>query len=223
MAAETAPQSTAPAVLLRNRPGIRHEEWCQWPEVALEDMDSTFSGQQFLQSLIRKDPSDVDAIVRLPDTQDEDTWQYEQLRQVCLELNNLIVLLEPDCTPEKCPEMKADEWMYLCAAHATPQTCSAIDYSVHTLDHSIALLNSHKYFPSRVTVPESSIKHFQNIARRLYRIFAHAYYHHRELFSEFEIESHLYARFLSFSKHFKLIPEKLIIIPPDAIITRLDD
>ena len=40
---------------------------------------------------------------------------------------------------------------------------------------------------NRVTVPESSIKHFQSIARRLYRIFAHAYYHHRELFSEFEV------------------------------------
>ncbi|KAJ3292229.1 hypothetical protein HK104_005448 [Borealophlyctis nickersoniae] len=149
-------------------------------------MDSTFSGQQFLQSLIRKDPSDIDTIVRVPDTQDEDVWQYEHLRQVCLELNNLIVLMEGECTSSTCTEMKADEWMYLCAAHATPQSCCAIDYAVHTLDNAIALLNSQKYFPSRVSVPETSLKHFQNVARRLYRIFAHAWYHHREIFTEFE-------------------------------------
>lgn len=44
--------------------------------------------------------------------------------------------------------------------------------------------------PDRISMPEGSVKHFQNIARRLYRIFAHAYYHHRELFEEFEVSCH---------------------------------
>lgn len=42
----------------------------------------------------------------------------------------------------------------------------------------------------RISVPEPSLKHFQSIARRLYRIFAHAYFHHREIYEYFEV-SHL--------------------------------
>ncbi|RKO83462.1 Mob1/phocein [Blyttiomyces helicus] len=150
-------------------------------------MESTFAALQHLQNLIRKDPADLEAIVQVPENQDPDCWQYEHLRQVCLELNNLVVLLEPECTATSCPEMKADEWLYLCAAHTTPQSCSAIDYIVHTLDNATAVLNSNKYFPTRVSIQEPSLKHFQNVARRLYRIFAHAWYHHREIFQEFEV------------------------------------
>lgn len=39
----------------------------------------------------------------------------------------------------------------------------------------------------RISVPEPSLKHFQSIARRLYRIFAHAYFHHREIYESFEV------------------------------------
>lgn len=41
--------------------------------------------------------------------------------------------------------MKAtDEWLYLCAAHKAPKECCAIDYIIHTLDGTAALLN--RYF-----------------------------------------------------------------------------
>lgn len=62
--------------------------------------------------------------------------------------------------------------------------CCAIDYIIHTLDGTAALLNSDKYFPSRVSISEPSLKYFQSIARRLYRVFSHAYFHHRELFDQ---------------------------------------
>jgi hypothetical protein len=62
-------------------------------------------------------------------------------------------------------------------------------------------------------VPTNSAKHFQSIARRLYRIFAHAWFHHRSVFDDVEKRLHLYQRFLLFSKKFDLVPEKLIIIP----------
>ncbi|TPX31676.1 hypothetical protein SmJEL517_g05040 [Synchytrium microbalum] len=197
----------------RNRAGIRQEDWSNWAPTPLEDIDSTFALQQYLQEQIRQDSSAITKLIQVPDTQDEDTWQYEHLRQTCLELNTLVVMLEPDCTYETCPEMKADEWMYLCAAHLTPQSCCAMDYIIHTLDGTTALMNSPKFFPSRISMPEGSTKHFSNIARRLYRIFAHSYYHHREIFEEFEASTHLYARFLAFSTRFNLIQPKLIIIP----------
>ncbi|KAJ3341713.1 hypothetical protein HDU93_004347 [Gonapodya sp. JEL0774] len=181
-------------------------------------MDTTLALQQLIQSRVRADPTDVEAILTPPETIEEATWQYEQLRQICMELNSLVTLLEQECTYETCPEMKADEWQYLCAAHPSPQSCCAIDYIVHTLDGATALLNSHRHFPSRVSIPEPSIKQFQNIARRLYRVFAHAWFSHREIFLECESEHHLYARFLRFStSQYKLVPEQLSIIPADAL------
>ncbi|CAO3703433.1 unnamed protein product [Rhizopus stolonifer] len=91
--------------------------------------------------------------------------------------------------------------------------CPAIDYTIHTLDGATILLNNSKYFPSRISIPEPSLKHFQSVARRLYRIFAHAYFHHREIYEFFESDTHLYARFLTLSRAYGLIPSSLINIP----------
>lgn len=49
---------------------------------------------------------------------------YNVYRQVCLELSLLVVALENECTKENCPEMKADGWLYLCAAHPSTQSVS---------------------------------------------------------------------------------------------------
>lgn len=43
-----------------------------------------------------------------------------------------------------------EQWIFLCAAHKTPKECPAIDYTRHTLDGAACLLNSNKYFPSRL-------------------------------------------------------------------------
>ncbi|KAF9340626.1 hypothetical protein BGZ91_001094 [Linnemannia elongata] len=197
----------------RNLPGTKDECLYQWPQRPLESIESAFALREYLQSLIRQDPHNVDLIISLPSGQDEHAWLYEHLCQICLELNYLIVHLEPECTPEVCPEMRAEEWMYYCATHPTPRECCAIDYLTHTLDGASALLNNVKFFPSRICVPEGSVKNFQSIARRLYRIFAHAYFHHRDIFDAFEAETSLYDRFLKLSRSRKLITDKLIIIP----------
>ncbi|KAK3842193.1 MAG: Mob1/phocein [Linnemannia gamsii] len=197
----------------RNLPGTKDEGLYQWPKRPLESIESAFALREYLQSLIRQDPHNVDLIISLPSGQDEHAWLYEHLCQICLELNYLIVHLEPECTPEVCPEMRAEEWMYYCATHPTPRECCAIDYLTHTLDGASALLNNVKFFPSRICVPEGSVKNFQSIARRLYRIFAHAYFHHRDIFDAFEAETALYDRFLKLSRSRKLITDKLIIIP----------
>lgn len=101
--------------------------------------------------------------------------------------------------------------------------CPAIDYIIHTLDGATILLNNSKYFPSRlvfyfhflffswhfnfrISVPEPSLKHFQSIARRLYRIFAHAYFHHREVYEYFEVKLIQYA-FLIWDWSFVYDPE----------------
>ncbi|KAF9436374.1 hypothetical protein BGZ76_004165 [Entomortierella beljakovae] len=198
---------------LRNLPGTKDEKLYQWPHRPLESIESAFALREYLQDLIRQDPHNIDLIIALPPGQGENEWLYEHLCQLCLELNYLIVHLEPECTPKECPEMRAEEWKYFCATHPTPRECCAIDYLTHTLDGASALLNNVKTFPSRISVPEGSVKNFQSIARRLYRIFAHAYFHHRDIFDSFEAETSLYERFLKLSRTRQLITEKLIIIP----------
>ncbi|OBZ86559.1 MOB-like protein phocein [Choanephora cucurbitarum] len=198
--------------LRRLYPGKRLEDTFQWSFENLDALESSFNVQEYLQQLIRKDPSDTQHIIELPAGVDEEVWQYEHLRQVCLELSLLIVALEPECTRQNCPEMKADGWLYLCAAHPSTQSCPAIDYITHTLDGATILLNNSKYFPSRISVPEPSLKHFQSIARRLYRVFAHAYCHHREVYESFENETYLYTRFLKLAQTYHLVPPNLISI-----------
>ncbi|KAG1055929.1 hypothetical protein G6F46_001446 [Rhizopus delemar] len=199
--------------LRRLYPGSRLEETFQWPFEPIDSLDSSFNVQEYLQQLIRTDNSNIQRLVDPPETVEKDIWQYEHLRQVCLELSLLVVALESECTKQICPEMKADGWLYLCAAHPSTQSCPAIDYIIHTLDGATVLLNNSKYFPSRISIPEPSLKHFQSVARRLYRIFAHAYFHHREIYEFFENDTHLYARFLLLSRTYGLIPSGLINIP----------
>lgn len=68
-----------------------------------------------------------------------------------MELNGLAVRLQSQCAPSTCTQMTATEqWIFLCAAHKTPKECPAIDYTRHTLDGAACLLNSCKYFPSRL-------------------------------------------------------------------------
>lgn len=67
---------------------------------------------------------------------------------------------------------------------------------------------------SSLSIPPASTRHFSSLARRLGRIFAHAYYHHREAFEQAEAESSLYARFLALTSKFALVPSEFLVIPP---------
>lgn len=82
------------------------------------------------------------------------------LQQVCSSSNS----------PTTCSAMYAGDWMYLCACHGEEKQCCAIDYMIHTLDGTSALLNSARHFPSRTFIPNTSLRHFGSVARRLSRI-----------------------------------------------------
>lgn len=68
-------------------------------------------------------------------------------------------------------------------------------------------------YPFSLQIPTSSHRHFSSLARRLGRIFAHAYFHHREAFEQAEAESSLYARFLALTSKFDLVPSEFLVIP----------
>ena len=119
--------------------------------------------------------------------------------------------------------MRASEWQYLCAVHEPPKPCCAIDYCCHTLDWAAYTLASQKHFPSRLTLgseasggSQQGVRQLTNIMRRVYRIFAHAWFQHRQVFWQVEGNEGLYVLFKTVCDVYSLIPEENYTIPPEA-------
>jgi len=133
--------------------------------------------------------------------------------------------------------MRASEWQYLCAVHDPPKACCAIDYCCHTLDWAANVLTSPKHFPSRLAlsisnnntdtnassitpspspVPQHQVRSLTNIFRRIYRIFAHAWFQHSEMFWRIEHSTGLYVFFKTVCDVYSLIPADNYTIPAEA-------
>ena len=160
-----------------------------------------------------------------PENVDKTLWLYELCRFLTQKVNSIIVALfsdTPPCSSITCPEMRASEWQYLCAVHDPPKSCCAIDYCCHTLDWAANTLTSPKHFPSRLALgtdqstQHSQIRQLTNIFRRVYRIFAHAWFQHREMFWKVEGRTGLYILFKTVCDVYGLIPEDNYTIPPEA-------
>jgi hypothetical protein len=160
-----------------------------------------------------------------PENVDKTLWLYELCRFLIQKVNSIIVALfadNPPCSSITCPEMRASEWQYLCAVHDPPKSCCAIDYCCHTLDWAANTLTSPKHFPSRLALgTDQSTQHSQarqltNIFRRVYRIFAHAWFQHRDMFWNVEARTGLYIFFKTVCDYYGLIPEDNYTIPSEA-------
>jgi hypothetical protein len=160
-----------------------------------------------------------------PENVDKTLWLYELCRFLIQKVNSIIVALfadNPPCASVTCPEMRASEWQYLCAVHDPPKSCCAIDYCCHTLDWAANTLTSPKHFPSRLALgTDQSTQHSQarqltNIFRRVYRIFAHAWFQHRDMFWNVEARTGLYIFFKTVCDYYGLIPEDNYTIPSEA-------
>ncbi|KAK6341769.1 hypothetical protein TWF730_001265 [Orbilia blumenaviensis] len=227
---QTAPQLTPNAGNRRIRKGTRSKDITGPPLVPLAELDSAFQLQEHLAALLSSTTNppgsdhviplsrkDCDRIATCPEGIDEWMWCYELTRRLTRDLNHLVVgLLSDNCTEETCPEMRASLWQYLCAVHDPPRSCCAMDYSVHTLDHAATTLCSTKHFPSRLNINANGTKQLSSIFRRLYRIFAHAWFLHRSVFWDVENEHGLYVFFRTVSDKYSLIPEDNLSIPSDA-------
>jgi len=114
-------------LIRRNKPGTRSCDLYNWAPEEFSKMKGLFSVQEYIQELIRDNPSDVNKIIEAPKEIDLTVWKYEHLRQFILETNLLIVQLQGECTAQSCPKMKAtDDWLYLCAVHKDTQEVLSI-------------------------------------------------------------------------------------------------
>ncbi|KAJ5078033.1 mob-like protein phocein [Anaeramoeba ignava] len=205
--------------LRRNRKGTPNSQLNQWESLPLNKMDGPFSLQQYIQQLIRKDPSDIEKIIELPEDQDKNLFIYEHLRQIIIDLHLFATFHNEVCTAEKQPIMKltinGEQTCFLSGAFNPPREVSAIDYIAQTIEQTQDILNNSKLFPSRAYIPAESVGNFSTMFRRLYRIFAYSFFQHRELFDEFEKKYHLCERFTALSQKFQLMDPSLLWIPKD--------
>jgi hypothetical protein len=58
-------------------------------------------------------------------------------------LNHFAIALQAECTLASCPQMKAEAWEFLCAAHASPQ--AVISTIAHALYLMAAVLRNRLY------------------------------------------------------------------------------
>ena len=83
-------------------------------------------------------------------------------------------------------------------------------------------MTSPKTFPSRLALgtdgptQHGQMRHLTNIFRRVYRIFAHAWFQHREMFWKVETRTGLYVFFKTVCDVYGLIPEDNYTIPSEA-------
>ncbi|KAL9632924.1 MAG: hypothetical protein Q9164_005004 [Protoblastenia rupestris] len=227
--------------LRRIRPGTKAADMASGPPlVPLSELDSPFQLQEHLKSLHAhhtRSTTDPDSttpithntalqIATTPQNIDRSLWLYELTRFLVMRANDLIVSFfreSPPCSATTCPEMRASEWQYLCAVHEPPKPCCAIDYSCHTLDWAAYILTSQKQFPSRLTLgseasggTQQGVRQLTNIMRRVYRIFAHAWFQHRGVFWDVEGREGLYMLFKTVCDVYGLIPEENYTIPREA-------
>ncbi|KAF2824393.1 Mob1/phocein [Ophiobolus disseminans] len=223
----------------RIRPGTKAEDMQEGPPlVDLSEIDSAFQLTEHLKALhnflthpigsndmIAVDREMALKLAQPPENVDKTLWLYELCRFLTQKINSIIVALfsdSPPCSNTTCPEMRASEWQYLCAVHDPPKSCCAIDYCCHTLDWAANTLTSTKHFPSRLALgtdqasQHSQARQLTNIFRRVYRIFAHAWFQHREMFWKVEARTGLYVFFKTVCDYYGLIPEDNYTIPPEA-------
>jgi len=201
--------------LRQNPPGCPADDLNSWSGSGSGgNRDTALSVRQRIQDQIREDHTNTDAIVALPVGCDAMVWQYEHMRQTCLELNGLVVAMAETCTATTCPEMTTGPGLsYLNTAYHPPRPTSAMTYMLNILDQATGQLCSGKLFLSRGQIPASSAKHFKAVSRRVYRIFAHAYFSHRAVFDAFETSTSLLRRFHGLARTFKLMNESDLIVP----------
>ena len=208
-------------------------------------IDSAFQLTEHLKALhyTKTHPPDSDAFQPItadiakelctpPANTSKDIWLYELGRFLIQKTNAIIVALfadNPPCSSQTCPEMRASEWQYLCAVHDPPKSCAAIDYCCHTLDWAATTLTSSKMFPSRLGLGSGSgsglgsdkvlaqqMKEIKNIFRRVYRIYAHAWFQHREMFWRVEGKTGLYVLFKMVCDEYGIIESENYTIPAEA-------
>ncbi|OHT03326.1 MOB kinase activator-like 1 [Tritrichomonas foetus] len=172
---------------------------------------------------------DLRNAVKLPPGESKNDWLAVSVVDFFNQLSCLFAPVAEHCTPKSCPEMTAGPgYKYAWqdnVKYKKPTSLPANEYITNVMLWTEGFINNEKYFPSDPNVPFPS--DFQeivkNIFKRLFRIYAHIYHHHRDDIRSIGAEAHLntsFRHFIFFSQEFNLIPDDQLA-PLKEIIDQL--
>lgn len=158
----------------------------------------------------------TDSIKCPSDTSIED-WYAANVVDFYNELTVVVGPVMENCTEKTCAQMSAGpKYLYLWADnkdYKTPTKVPAHQYVDLLFNYIDELLDNPQIFPSDPEIPFP--KDFKNIVKtifkRLFRVYAHIYYHHLDDVKKLNIEPHFntaFRHFYSFIHEFKLVPKE---------------
>jgi len=141
-------------------------------------------------------------------------WVAAQTLGIYEEVLWLAALMEDLCTPECCPRMSAGklvDYNWQDRPGAEVQRVTAVDYQRKLLEYTYKILADGDMIPQDGRpFPDHFLDEMKIMHKRFFRIYAHIYLHHFEVFRETGVEAHLnclYKHFLFFVKEFDLVSD----------------
>lgn len=169
-----------------------------------------FLCQPFVKTALVK--GSFKTIVQLPKYVDYGEWLSLNIFEAYGHLNQFYGVIAEYVTPEQYPTMNAGPntnymWKDTTGQAINLPACQYIDYVLTWVSSKI---NDQTVFPTRNggAFPASLVKDCKNIARQMFRIFAHIYHNHFDKIVHLSLEAHwnsFFAHFISFCKEFSLI------------------
>ncbi|OHT13955.1 MOB kinase activator-like 1 [Tritrichomonas foetus] len=160
------------------------------------------------------DVKEFNMIITLPPGEDILEWYAYNVFDFHRQVSMLFSTISEFCTSENCPRMTAGSgFKYLWSDGVpTPVEMAAPAYISKLLDLIEHQLDDEAIFPStpEKPFPSNFMTIIRNIMKRLFRVYAHFYYHHIEHFQVLQIEKYLNTSF----RHFILFNKKYSLIAP---------
>jgi len=160
---------------------------------------------------------DLKSAVQLPPGEDLNEWLAVNIIDFFNQINLLFGTVQEFCSEKSCPKMSAGskyEWLWADGKdHKTPIAVPAVEYADLLMTWVQAQLEDETIFPTSAETPfpKNYLQIIKNIFKRLFRIYAHIYYHHAQNVIDLGVEAHLntaFKHFYLFVAEFDLIEEK---------------
>lgn len=154
-------------------------------------------------------------IVQLPKYVDYGEWLSLNMFEMFNHLNQFYGIIAEYVTAAEFPTMNAGpntNYLWIDTA-GQPTNLPAGQYIEYVLAWALNKINDQLVFPTKNggAFPPNFVKDCKNLARQMFRIFAHVYYNHFERLLHLSLEAHwnsFFAHFVSFCREFALVDRK---------------
>lgn len=187
------------------------------------NINNIFDLERYISTLISNDAT-INFIVTPPGVATPLTWAFLHLKRIVRDLNMLSLAINYDgCDdPKKHPHCQV---MHLSDENSPPlmcphsegkagpkqkaKYCTALNYIFHALDQGSYMLNYGRINtekPLDTVNPEINHRQLCTTYRRIFQIFKHTWYFHRDIFLQHEETTKMYQRFIALGMYTKMLP-----------------